>query len=152
MTDTLPAAVQDLLHRAGESVPAERLRMIEEAYVFAAESHDGQMRKSGEPYIIHPLDAALTVAELNLDGAAIAAALLHDVVEDCDVKPEEIARRFGDDVARLVEGVTKLNKLTCCARRAVLGRGRAGRQPAQDVPRHGGGHPRRHHQAGRPPA
>src|SRR5688572_19775117 len=112
MTDTLPAAVQDLLHRAGESVPAERLRMIEEAYVFAAESHDGQMRKSGEPYIIHPLDAALTVAELNLDGAAIAAALLHDVVEDCDVKPEEIARRFGDDVARLVEGVTKLNRLT----------------------------------------
>ena len=76
MTDTLPTALKELLHRAGESVPAERLRMIEEAYVFAAESHDGQMRKSGEPYIIHPLDAALTVAELNLDGAAIAAALL----------------------------------------------------------------------------
>jgi GTP pyrophosphokinase len=111
MTDTLPAALKELLHRAGESVPAERLRMIEDAYQFAYDSHDGQMRKSGEPYIIHPLDAALTVADLNLDGAAIAAALLHDVVEDCDVKPEEIAKRFGDDVARLVEGVTKLNKL-----------------------------------------
>ena len=69
------------------------------------------MRHSGDPYIIHPLDAALTVADLNLDGAAIAAALLHDVVEDCGVPNDEIARRFGDDVARLVEGVTKLSRL-----------------------------------------
>src|SRR5258707_202121 len=64
MTDTLPQTVKELLHRAGESVPPERLSMIEEAYHFAFASHDGQMRKSGEPYIIHPVDAALTVAEL----------------------------------------------------------------------------------------
>src|SRR4051812_46867650 len=111
MTESVNAAAKELLLRVGESVPPERVRLIEEAFLFAHESHDGQMRRSGDPYIIHPLDAALTVADLNLDGAAIAAALLHDVVEDCGVPIEEISRRFGDDVGRLVEGVTKLSRL-----------------------------------------
>ena len=83
----------------------------EEAYEFAHEAHQGQNRATGEPYIVHPIDAAMTVADLNLDGAAIAAALLHDVVEDCGVSNEDISKRFGADVARLVEGVTKLSRL-----------------------------------------
>lgn len=86
--------------------------MIEEAYQFAEAAHEGQNRKTGEPYFVHPVDAAMTVADLNLDGAAIAAALLHDVVEDCGVSNQEIEKRFGGDVARLVEGVTKLSRLS----------------------------------------
>ncbi len=107
----IPTA-DDILARAGEGIPPERAKLIEEAYDFAGECHDGQKRDSGDPYIIHPLDAALTVAALNLDAAAIAAALLHDVVEDCGVSNEEISARFGADVASVVEGVTKLSRLT----------------------------------------
>ena len=104
-------AVSEIIARAGENMPAERARLIEEAYVFAKDAHEGQSRKTGEPYFVHPIDAAMTVASLNLDGAAIAAALLHDVVEDCGVSNEEIGEKFGTDVARLVEGVTKLNRI-----------------------------------------
>jgi GTP pyrophosphokinase len=111
MTSTLMPTAAEIVARAGDGIPPERVRLIEEAYDFAAEAHEGQMRKTGEPYIVHPVDAAMTVADLSLDGAAIAAALLHDVVEDCGVPNEEIARRFGGDVARLVEGVTKLSRL-----------------------------------------
>ena len=109
-TTQMPAA-SEIIARAGENMPPERARLIEEAYVFAKEAHEGQNRKTGEPYIVHPIDAAMTVAGLNLDGAAIAAALLHDVVEDCGVSNEQISEKFGPDVARLVEGVTKLNRI-----------------------------------------
>jgi GTP pyrophosphokinase len=106
----IPTAAE-IVARAGDVISPERARLIEDAYAFAEACHAGQMRDSGDPYIVHPVDAALTVASLNLDGAAIAAALLHDVVEDCGIANEEIAQRFGDDVARLVEGVTKLSRL-----------------------------------------
>jgi len=111
MTQTIIPTAADLVARAGETLSPQRARLIEEAYDFATEAHNGQMRASGDPYIVHPVDAALTVASLNLDGAAIAAALLHDVVEDCGVPSQEISRRFGEDVARLVDGVTKLGRL-----------------------------------------
>ncbi|HLG11966.1 MAG TPA: HD domain-containing protein, partial [Dehalococcoidia bacterium] len=111
MTETLVPSAADLVSRAGDSISAERARLIEEAYAFAENAHEGQSRKTGEPYIVHPIDAAMTVAELKLDGAAIAAALLHDVVEDCGVSNDEISTKFGADVARLVEGVTKLSRL-----------------------------------------
>src|SRR3970040_315974 len=111
MTKTAAPTAAALGARAGDNVSPERVHLIEDAYGFAAECHDGQLRKSGDPYIVHPIDAALTIAGLNLDGAAIAAALLHDVVEDCGVPNQEIVRRFGEDVARLVEGVTKLGRL-----------------------------------------
>jgi GTP pyrophosphokinase len=111
MATTAVPTASDLVARAGETIPQERARLIEDAYTFAAQCHDGQMRTSGDPYIVHPIDAAFTVAELRLDGAAIAAALLHDVVEDCGVSVEELNHRFGEDVARLVEGVTKLNRI-----------------------------------------
>src|SRR5262245_32661832 len=111
MTTTLIPTAADLVARAGDSIAPQRARLIEDAYDFAMQAHEGQMRASGDPYIVHPIDAALTVASLNLDGAAIAAALLHDVVEDCGVPSEVIAARFGDDVARLVDGVTKLGRI-----------------------------------------
>src|SRR3970040_1027861 len=101
----------DLVAAAGDSISPERARLIEEAYEFAHQAHEGQNRATGAPYIVHPIDAAMTVADLRLDGAAIAAALLHDVVEDCGVSNEEISTKFGADVARLVEGVTKLSRL-----------------------------------------
>jgi len=107
---SIPSAAE-LISRAGDTVSPERARLIEEAYRFAAQAHEGQNRKTGDPYIVHPIDAAMTVADLNLDGAAIAAALLHDVVEDCGVSNADIEKRFGPDVARLVEGVTKLSRL-----------------------------------------
>ncbi len=111
MVETAVPTATDLIAKAGETMPPERARLIEDAYAFATSCHEGQIRNSGDPYIIHPIDAAFTVAELHLDGAAIAAALLHDVVEDCGVTIEDLTHRFGEDVARLVEGVTKLNRI-----------------------------------------
>ncbi len=105
------ATASDIVARAGEALSPERVKLIEEAYAFADACHAGQERDSGDPYIVHPVDAALTVAGLNLDVAAITAALLHDVVEDCGVANAEIAERFGEDVAHLVDGVTKLSRL-----------------------------------------
>ena len=109
--ETLVPTAADLVATAGDLISPERARLIEEAYEFAQQAHEGQNRATGEPYIVHPINAAMTVADLNLDGAAIAAALLHDVVEDCGVSNEDISKRFGTDVARLVEGVTKLSRL-----------------------------------------
>ncbi len=101
-----------LLERARSYLPDDRIDRIQEAYRFAADSHADQLRKSGDPYIVHPLDAALTVADLQLDTDAIVAALLHDVQEDCGVPNEELKRRFGEDVAKLVDGATKLEHIT----------------------------------------
>jgi GTP pyrophosphokinase len=100
-----------LLEKARSYLPEDRLQLIKDAYRFAATSHQGQCRRSGEPYIIHPLDAALTVADLQLDAVTIAAALLHDVQEDCGVANQDLKRRFGADVAKLVDGATKLDQL-----------------------------------------
>ena len=104
--------LQRLLTKTRSYIPDDQIGLIEEAYSFAEASHAGQLRKSGEPYMIHPLDAALTIADLQLDAVAIAAALLHDVQEDCDVPNEELKRRFGDEVAHLVDGATKLEHIT----------------------------------------
>ncbi len=112
MPETAVPSAAEVLARAGEAIPPERARLIEEAYDFATNCHAGQQRDSGDPYIVHPIDAALTVADMHLDGAAIAAALLHDVIEDCGVTRDQIAERFGEDVASMVEGVTKLNRIT----------------------------------------
>jgi GTP pyrophosphokinase len=103
--------LQVLLDRAGAYLPASRLKLIEQAYDFAATCHIDQKRKSGEPYIIHPLDAAMTVAGLQLDAPTIAAALLHDVQEDCAVPNADLKRRFGAEVAKLVDGATKLDQI-----------------------------------------
>ena len=85
---------------------------IRKAFEFAFKSHHGQVRKSDEPYIIHPVEVAISLAHLNADADTICSGLLHDVIEDCEVKPAEIEGRFGLDVRKIVEGVTKLGKFS----------------------------------------
>lgn len=92
--------------------PSADLSLIEKAYRIADEAHEGQARKSGEPYIIHPLCVAIILAELELDKETIVAGLLHDVVEDTVMTNKEIAAEFSDEVALLVDGVTKLGRLS----------------------------------------
>ena len=91
--------------------PSEDFSMIEKAYRLADEAHHGQKRKSGEPYIIHPICVGIILAELEMDKETIVAGLLHDVIEDTAVTKEELAREFSDEIALLVDGVTKLTKL-----------------------------------------
>ena len=90
---------------------ADDLKMIDKAYNFAKKSHGDQKRKSGEPYIIHPLHTALILADLELDKESIMAGLLHDVMEDTAATREIMIREFGEEVTDLVDGVTKLTKL-----------------------------------------
>jgi len=101
-----------LIEKAQGYLPPERIALVEEAYNFASEAHDGQVRKSGDPYIEHPLQVALTLAELQLDASALAAALLHDVPENCGIPISELEAKFGSEVSKLVDGATKLGKLS----------------------------------------
>ncbi len=98
----------DLISRVKKYHPSDDISMIEKAYKIANDAHHDQLRKSGEPYIIHPLYVAIILADLELDKETICAGILHDVVEDTILTKEEIAAEFGDDVALLVDGVTKL--------------------------------------------
>ncbi len=92
--------------------PSEDISLVEKAYEAASKAHAGQTRKSGEPYITHPLYVAIILAELEMDKETIAAGLLHDVLEDTVMTEEEIREQFGEEVALLVDGVTKLGKLS----------------------------------------
>src|SRR3989454_8356745 len=91
--------------------PEGDAELIRRAYAYAAEAHLGQKRVSGEPYITHPAAVAMLVAELGMDPATIAATLLHDVPEDTPKTNDDIRQQFGDEIGRLVEGVTKLGRL-----------------------------------------
>ncbi len=93
-------------------LPPEKMALVEAAYQFATEAHHGQVRESGEPYLEHPLQVALTLAELQLDANSLAAALLHDVPENCGIALSRIKDNFGAEVAKLVDGTTKLGKLS----------------------------------------
>ncbi len=103
--------MNELIEKLKTYIPEDKIPFIVEAYKFAAKAHEGQTRMSGEPFIEHPMQTALFLADLHLDPAAISAALLHDVVEDCGVKIEVIEKKFGKDVAKMVDGVTKLSKM-----------------------------------------
>ncbi|HEV2487558.1 MAG TPA: bifunctional (p)ppGpp synthetase/guanosine-3',5'-bis(diphosphate) 3'-pyrophosphohydrolase [Terracidiphilus sp.] len=100
-----------LLRQVQANRPSEDVSLIRKAWEFCVKHHDGQMRASGEPYIIHPLEVAEVLAELKMDATSIAAGLLHDSVEDTPATNEEIAEEFGDQVAHIVEGVTKIDKI-----------------------------------------
>jgi len=102
----------ELLEKAEGYLPPEKIALVKEAYNFASEAHQGQVRKSGEPYLEHPLQTALILAELQLDASALAAALLHDVPENCDIPVSQLEAEFGSEVAKLVDGTTKLGKLS----------------------------------------
>ena len=100
-----------LLERVSQNRPGEDLGPLRRAFAFAAEHHHEQTRKSGEPYLSHPLEVAFILADLRLDITTLCAALLHDIVEDTGTPVSGIATAFGPDVARLVEGVTKISRL-----------------------------------------
>lgn len=102
---------QDLIRRVQKYHPSANISLIEKAYHIAYDAHKNQVRKSGEPYIIHPLCVGIILADLELDKETIVAGLLHDVVEDTIMTVEEITKEFGSDVALLVDGVTKLGQL-----------------------------------------
>ena len=104
--------LDQMLNRIQKYHPGDGYKLVEKAWHFAEQAHAGQIRKSGEPYFIHPCLVASILTELMIDPPTIAAGLLHDTVEDCDkISLENIRREFGDEVAELVDGVTKLNKL-----------------------------------------
>jgi GTP pyrophosphokinase len=102
---------ESLLRHVQANRPSEDVSLIRKAWEFCVKHHEGQMRASGEPYIIHPLEVAEVLAELKMDATSIAAGLLHDSVEDTPATNEEIAEKFGDQVAHIVEGVTKIDKI-----------------------------------------
>ena len=104
--------LNDILQRVAAYHPDPDLDIIKKAYVYSAKVHQGQVRKSGEPYLIHPLEVAGILAQLRLDEASIVAGLLHDTVEDTLATIEEIKELFGDEVALIVDGVTKLGKFS----------------------------------------
>ena len=104
-------SVAELLEKLQRITPHGRVELVERAYRFAEEAHRGQRRNSGEDYIEHPLQVAMILADLELDEATLAAALLHDVVEDTPHTMAEIEKEFGSEVALLVDGVTKLGRL-----------------------------------------
>ncbi len=103
--------LKELLATAGEYLPPDQVARIREAAEFGASAHHGQKRLSGEPYIAHPVAAASILADLRLDTDTIVAAILHDVIEDTPTPKDQLAARFGADVAELVDGVTKLDQI-----------------------------------------
>src|SRR5579883_54354 len=107
----LESKFRELMARVREYRPNDDLSIIERAYRFSLEHHKGQLRASGEPYLIHPLEVATVLAEMKLDPSAIAAGLLHDAVEDTPVTSQDVERAFGHSIARIVDGVTKIEKI-----------------------------------------
>src|SRR3984893_17832191 len=107
----LTAKFAELLATIGKNRPSDDIGVIRKAWDFCVQHHSGQLRASGEPYVLHPLEVAQVLAEMKLDSTAIAAGLLHDAVEDTPVTTEDITEQFGEQVAHIVEGVTKIDKI-----------------------------------------
>ncbi len=111
VTDLVASGARQLIETLETYLPADRVDAIRATCDYAITAHEGQKRRSGEPYITHPIAVTQMLAELRMDSQTIEAALLHDVVEDCDISLSELRERFGSDVARLVEGATKIEQL-----------------------------------------
>ncbi len=103
--------IEVLLSRAREYIPEEKLGIVRKAYEYAMKAHDGQLRRSGDPFLEHPVETAYILLSFQLDYSTLSAALLHDVVEDCGIPISTIESQFGPEIARLVDGVTKLSKV-----------------------------------------
>src|SRR5260370_24070493 len=112
----LTVKFKQLLAKVAENRPHDDLEIIQKAYEFSLKHHQGQLRASGEPFLVHPLEVAIVLADMKLDSTAIAAGLLHDAIEDTPVTSEDIRREFGDQVVHLVEGVTKIDKIDFASR------------------------------------
>ena len=108
----MSASIDTIAKRLRKSASRSEIALLERAYETAERAHEGQQRKSGDPYITHPVAVAEILAELGLDVPTLIAALLHDTVEDTPYSLAEARKDFGDEVANLVDGVTKLDKLT----------------------------------------
>ncbi len=109
---------RELTRRMEENRAQEDLTLVKKAYEYSLKHHEGQTRASGEPYLVHPLEVALVLAEMKMDPVAVSAGLLHDSVEDTSVTIEDIRREFGEQVAHIVEGVTKISKIDFGSREA----------------------------------
>src|SRR5450432_4021711 len=107
---------RDLMKRLQENRPQDDLTIVKKAYDYSLKHHEGQTRASGEPYLVHPLEVALVLAEMKMDPVAISAGLLHDSVEDTSVTIDDIRAEFGEQVAHIVEGVTKISKIDFASR------------------------------------
>ncbi|HEV2989686.1 MAG TPA: bifunctional (p)ppGpp synthetase/guanosine-3',5'-bis(diphosphate) 3'-pyrophosphohydrolase [Candidatus Angelobacter sp.] len=112
----LTAKFKQLQAKVAANRPQDDLEIIRKAYDFSLKHHEGQSRASGEPYLIHPLEVSLVLADMKLDSTAIAAGLLHDAIEDTPVTDEDVRREFGDQVAHIVEGVTKIDRIDFASR------------------------------------
>ncbi|MDQ3585444.1 MAG: bifunctional (p)ppGpp synthetase/guanosine-3',5'-bis(diphosphate) 3'-pyrophosphohydrolase [Acidobacteriota bacterium] len=108
--------IEEIVEKVSRNHPQADLSVLRRAYFFSAREHKGQMRASGEPYLVHPLEVANILAEMRLDHVSVATGLLHDVVEDTLVEPEAIRELFGDEVSHLVEGVTKIAQISHTSR------------------------------------
>ena len=112
MSEYLEATIDDVITTTKKNLKRCDTKMIMKAYEFAKEKHGDQKRMSGEPYIIHPIQVAYTLATLEMDESTICAALLHDILEDTDTKKDDLAKLFTPEIAEMVDGVTKLSKLS----------------------------------------
>src|SRR5881409_607713 len=107
---------RELLRRMKANRPTEDLELVRKAYEFSQKHHAGQTRASGEPYLVHPLEVALVLSEMKMDPVAVAAGLLHDSVEDTSLTIVDIRKEFGEEVAHIVEGVTKISAIDFASR------------------------------------
>ncbi|MGA9805916.1 MAG: HD domain-containing protein, partial [Terriglobales bacterium] len=107
---------RELMRKLRENRPHDDLGLVKKAYEFSQKHHAGQHRASGEPYLVHPLEVSNVLADMKMDSVSIAAGLLHDSVEDTSVTAVEIRQEFGEQVAHIVEGVTKISKIDFSSR------------------------------------
>ena len=126
MSEEKNATIEEIIENQKKNYKNSDSALIQRAYDFANSYHEGQLRKSGEPYLIHPLNVAYILSTLELDDETICAALLHDIVEDTPVTNEDLKREFGDAIAEMVAGVTKLGTLryTSAEEQQVLSNGK----------------------------
>ena len=104
--------LNDILEKVQAYNPGADLNIIRKAYVYSALAHKGQVRLSGEPYLVHPIEVANIIADLKMDVASVTAGILHDTLEDTLTSMEELSTRFGEEVTTLVEGLTKISKIS----------------------------------------